>query len=96
MNKKNNRREILLAVGLIGLLGHPVVTLNGRLLADNGLADRTVAAAQEQFPYPSDGKTSQHHPSSQKEGDVDDTERIQRAVDHCIETVNTVFPSGTE
>lgn len=28
MNKKNKRREILLAAGLIGLLGYPVVTLN--------------------------------------------------------------------
>lgn len=92
MNKKNKSREILLAVGLIGLLGYPVVTLNGRLLADNGLADRTVAAAQSSSSLT---QATEKQVSitlfPKKEGDVDDTERIQRAVDHCIETVKTCF-----
>ena len=92
MNKKNKRREILLAVGMVGLLGYPVVTLNRRLLADTGLADRTVAAAQSSSSLT---QATENQVSitffSKKVGDVDDAERIQRAVDHCIETVKTCF-----
>ena len=98
MNKKNKRREILLAVGLIGLLGYPVVTLNRRLLADTGLADRTVAAAQSSSSLT---QATENQVSitffSKKVGDVDDAERIQRAVDYCSENGKDLFfTSGTE
>lgn len=89
MNKKNKSREILLAVGLIGLLGYPVVTLNRRLLADTGLADRTVAAAQSSSSLT---QATENQVSitffSKKVGDVDDAERIQRAVDYCSDGVH--------
>ena len=97
MNKKNNRWEKLLAVGLIGLVGYPVATVSGRLFAYAGSADRPIAAAQSSG---SQTEVTEKQVSitlfPKKAGDVDDTERIQRAVDHCIENGKDLFfPSGT-
>ncbi|WP_319469921.1 hypothetical protein [uncultured Trichococcus sp.] len=97
MNKKNHRRRMLLAAGLIGLCSYPVATLSGRLLAESGSADRPVAAAQNSS---SQTQATENQVSitlfPKKAGDQDDTERIQRAVDYCIENGKDLFfPSGT-
>lgn len=97
MNKKNHRWGKLLAVGLIGLFGYPVATLSGRLLAEDGSADRPVAAAQSSS---SQTQATENQVSitffPKKVDDVDDTERIQRAVDYCIKNGKDLFfPSGT-
>lgn len=97
MNKKNHRWGKLLAVGLIGLCSYPVAALSGRLLAEAESADRPVAAAQSSS---SQTQTTEKQVSitffPKKVDDVDDTERIQRAVDYCIKNGKDLFfPSGT-
>lgn len=96
-DKRNDKRKRVLAAGTVGLLTIVSAALSGRLLADAGSTDRPAAVAQSSSPETAAAASRVNITLfPKKAGDVDDTERIQRAVDYCIANGKELFfPSGT-